>query len=47
MDSFFRVIPATPRVKEGEVVSDTSQIEEAGNFSFVIMGLILYNIKSG
>ncbi|KAJ0084220.1 hypothetical protein Patl1_30709 [Pistacia atlantica] len=33
MDSFFRVIPATPRVKEREVVSDTSQIVEAENSS--------------
>ncbi|XP_044468457.1 uncharacterized protein LOC123197972 isoform X2 [Mangifera indica] len=31
MDSFFRVIPATPRVKEGEVVSDISQIVESEN----------------
>ncbi|XP_044506288.1 uncharacterized protein LOC123225961 isoform X2 [Mangifera indica] len=31
MDSFFRVILATPQVKEGEVVSDISQIEAENN----------------
>lgn len=32
MDSFFRVIPATPRVKEGEEISNTSQIADTGKF---------------
>lgn len=45
MDSFFRVILATPQVKEGEVVSDISQIE-AGNFSLVILGLISFKFNS-
>ncbi|KAI9194304.1 hypothetical protein LWI28_004950 [Acer negundo] len=31
MDSFFRVIPATPRVKEGEVMSTTSQTVDTEN----------------
>ncbi|KAL9413105.1 hypothetical protein AB3S75_041724 [Citrus x aurantiifolia] len=31
MDSFFRVIPATPRVNEGEEISNTSQIVDTEN----------------
>ncbi|KAL5765815.1 hypothetical protein ACOSP7_016432 [Xanthoceras sorbifolium] len=31
MDSFFRVIPSTPRVKEGEVMSTTSQTVDTEN----------------
>lgn len=31
MDSFFRVIPATPRVKEGEVMSTTPLTADTGN----------------
>lgn len=30
MDSFFRVIPSTPRVKEGDVISTTSPTADAG-----------------
>ncbi|KAL5565659.1 hypothetical protein UlMin_028823 [Ulmus minor] len=31
MDSFFRVIPSTPQVKEGDVISDTSPKADAEN----------------
>jgi len=36
MDSFFRVIPSTPRVKEGDTVSNSSPTMDAGNFIVLI-----------
>ena len=35
MDSFFRVIPSTPRVKEGDVVSIGSPTVDAGMFDWL------------
>lgn len=32
MDSFFRVIPSTPRVKEGGVLSNASEAVNTGEF---------------
>lgn len=32
MDSFFRVIPSTPRVKEGDVLSNASEPGNTGKF---------------
>lgn len=34
MDSFFRVIPSTPRVKEGDVFSNASEAGTTGKFTF-------------
>lgn len=40
MDSFFRVIPSTPRVKEGELVLNVSPTSDAGKS----VALLLYAI---
>ena len=36
MDSFFRVIPSTPRVKDGDAISNASPTKDAGNFIVLI-----------
>ncbi|KAH7561023.1 hypothetical protein JRO89_XS10G0160100 [Xanthoceras sorbifolium] len=45
MDSFFRVIPSTPRVKEGEVMSTTSQTVDTG-YLFAEAVVIIANVLS-
>lgn len=34
MDSFFRVIPSTPRVKEGDIFPNASEANDTGKFVF-------------
>lgn len=43
MDSFFRVIPSTPRVKEGDVFSNASEAVNTGKvISSMVLSVVVY-----
>lgn len=42
MESFFRVIPSTPRVKEGDIFSNASEAGDTGKFVFQLVIWFLF-----